>query len=615
MVLARWFASALGGRCEQRPELAARPLPLEVSLAAVPCRGGDAFLRRLFEPLGYEVDAVQHPLDEALPSLGASQLFTLTLRAEKRLADVLAHVYVLIPVLDDRKHYWVGGDEVDKLLRRGEGWLDTHPARDEIVSRYLVRQRGLVREALARLTQDEDPDEEATATARDEAEVALERPLSLNERRLDAVFDVLKASGATRVIDLGCGEGKLLRRLLADRQFVEITGMDVSARTLDHAEDRLKLDRLAPAQRERIRLLHGSLVYRDTRLAGFDAAAVMEVVEHLDASRLRAFERVGVRVGTAGDRRRHHAERRIQRPLAVAPGWPAASRRPPLRVDARRVRGVGRRCRRPDRLRGPFRGDRRRGRGGRHADADGGVHAMTLTIPELALVVLIGPSGCGKSTFARRHFAATEVLSSDGFRGLVSDDENDQTATDDAFAALHFVAARRLARGRLTVVDATNVQPEARKPLIALAREYHVLPVALVLDLPERVCHERNRSRTDRAFGPHVIRHQRSQLHRSLRGLGREGFRHVHVLSSEEAVDAATITRQPLWNNRKSDHGPFDIIGDVHGCADELEALLGELGYRRDARRALAASRRAARRCSSAISSTAARASSTRCAS
>jgi 3' terminal RNA ribose 2'-O-methyltransferase Hen1 len=292
VVLARWFGSALGGRCEKRPELAAGPIPLEVSLAAVPCRGGDAFLRRLFEPLGYDVDAVQHALDEALPSLGASQLFTLTLRAEKRLADVLAHLYVLIPVLDDRKHYWVGDDEVDKLLRRGEGWLDTHPARDEIVSRYLVRQRGLVRDALARLTQDEDPDEEATATARDEAEGALERPISLNEHRLDAVFEVLKASGATRVIDLGCGEGKLLRRLLADRQFTAIVGMDVSARALDYAEERLKLDRLAPAQRERIRLLHGSLVYRDVRLGGFDAAAVMEVIEHLDSSRLRAFERV-----------------------------------------------------------------------------------------------------------------------------------------------------------------------------------------------------------------------------------------------------------------------------------------------------------------------------------
>ena len=207
---------------------------------------------------------------------------------------------------------------------------------------------------------------------------------------------------------------------------------------------------------------------------------------------------------------------------------------------------------------------------------------MTFTIPELSLVVLIGPSGCGKSTFARQHFKATEVMSSDGFRALVSDDENDQTSTDDAFAALQFVAARRLARGKLTVVDATNVQPEARKPLVVLAREYHVLPVAVVLDLPERVCHERNRSRPDRDFGPHVIRNQRSQLHRSLRGLGREGFRHVHVLKSQEEVDAAVIERQPLWNNRKHETGPFDIIGDVHGCCDELEQLLQQLGYERN---------------------------------
>jgi protein phosphatase len=204
---------------------------------------------------------------------------------------------------------------------------------------------------------------------------------------------------------------------------------------------------------------------------------------------------------------------------------------------------------------------------------------MTLTIPELSLVVLIGPSGCGKSTFARKHFRSTEVMSSDAFRGLVSDEENDQSSTDDAFAALHFVAARRLARARLTVVDATNVQPEARRPLVALAREYHVLPVAIVLDLPERVCQDRNRSRPDRNFGPHVIRNQKAQLHRALRGLGREGFRHVHVLESQEEVDAAVVERQPLWNNRKKDAGPFDIIGDVHGCCDELEQLLQQLGY------------------------------------
>src|SRR5712672_3377827 len=166
---------------------------------------------------------------------------------------------------------------------------------------------------------------------------------------------------------------------------------------------------------------------------------------------------------------------------------------------------------------------------------------MKLTIPELSFVVLIGVSGSGKSTFARKHFKPTEILSSDYCRGLVSDDENSQAATKDAFEVLHFIAGKRLARAKLTVVDATNVQPEARKPLVALAREYHVLPVAIVLDLPERLCHDRNRSRPDRDFGPHVIRNQKSQLHRSLRGLGREGFRHVHVLKSQEEVDAAVI--------------------------------------------------------------------------
>src|SRR4051794_27662439 len=204
---------------------------------------------------------------------------------------------------------------------------------------------------------------------------------------------------------------------------------------------------------------------------------------------------------------------------------------------------------------------------------------MTFTIPELSLVVLIGPSGCGKSTFARKHFKPTEVMSSDAFRALVSDDENDQSSTDDAFAALHFVAARRLARAKLTVIDATNVQPEARKPLVALAREYHVFAVAIVFDLPERLCHNRNKARSGRDFGPHVIRNQCHQLRTSLRGLDREGFRYVFVLDSPEQVEAAVIERQPLWTNRKFEHGPFDIVGDVHGCFDELCTLLTRLGY------------------------------------
>ena len=292
VVLSRWFNSALAGRCERKPDLAAADLPLEARLAAVPCRGGETFLRGLFEPLGYEVEATRHELDERMPALGPSRLFTVTLRATRRLSDLLTHLYVLVPVLDEQKHYWVGADEVEKLLRHGEGWLDRHPSRDAIVSRYLVHQRGLVRDAIARLTAEEQPEEEVVAAQKDEQEASIERTISLNERRLDAVFEVLKASGASRVLDLGCGEGKLLRRLMADHQFAEIVGMDVSGRVLDVAESRLKLDRLAPKQRERVRLLHGSLMYRDSRLNGFDAASVVEVVEHLDQPRLRAFERV-----------------------------------------------------------------------------------------------------------------------------------------------------------------------------------------------------------------------------------------------------------------------------------------------------------------------------------
>lgn len=204
---------------------------------------------------------------------------------------------------------------------------------------------------------------------------------------------------------------------------------------------------------------------------------------------------------------------------------------------------------------------------------------MEIKIPELALVVMVGASGSGKSTFARTHFKPTEILSSDYCRGLVSDDENDQAATKDAFEVLQFIAGKRLKAGKLTVVDATNVQPEARKPLIALARQYHCLPVVFVLDMPERLCQDRNVGRADRAFGPHVIRNQTSQLRKSIRGLEREGFRHVHVFRSPNELDGLTILREPLWNNKKTETGPFDIIGDIHGCLTETLELLGALGY------------------------------------
>ena len=204
-----------------------------------------------------------------------------------------------------------------------------------------------------------------------------------------------------------------------------------------------------------------------------------------------------------------------------------------------------------------------------------------MKIPEPSLVLLIGPSGSGKSTFARKHFKPTEILSSDFCRGLISDDETDQTATGDAFEVLRFIAAKRLAAGKLTVIDATNVQVEARKPLLALAREYHYLTVAIVFDMPTKLCQERNEARPDRNLRPHVVRQQIQQLRRSLRNLKREGFRHfVYVMSTPEAVESVRIERQPLWVNRTSEQGPFDIIGDIHGCYDELVELLKELGYK-----------------------------------
>ncbi|MCB1825029.1 MAG: polynucleotide kinase-phosphatase, partial [Candidatus Competibacteraceae bacterium] len=204
---------------------------------------------------------------------------------------------------------------------------------------------------------------------------------------------------------------------------------------------------------------------------------------------------------------------------------------------------------------------------------------MKIELPELSLVALIGTSGSGKSTFARTHFKPTEILSSDTCRALVSDNENDQDATNDAFDVLHYIAAKRLAAGRLTVIDATNVQAEARKPIVKLAREHDVLPVAIVLNLPATLCHQRNQDRADRQFGSHVIRQQSQQLRKSLRSLKREGFRYIALLDSPEEVAAAEVVRNPLWNNKRHETGPFDIIGDVHGCFDEAVSLLRKLGY------------------------------------
>jgi 3' terminal RNA ribose 2'-O-methyltransferase Hen1 len=292
VAISRVLGSALGGRSKHRPELAQTPIPLQAKISVLPCRGGENFLRRLFEPLGYEVVAERHPLDESFPDWGESTYFTVQLSGEVRLQDLLTHIYVLIPVLDNEKHYWVGDDEVEKLLRHGSGWLSSHPEREEITRRYLKYRRDLAREALARLTEDEATDVDVTEKVHDSEEEAVEKPLNLNEQRLNTVVAALKSTNAKRVLDLGCGEGKLLRALFADRAFDEIVGVDVSHRSLQMAQDRLRLERMPDRQRARLKLIHGSLMYRDKRLSGFDAAAVVEVIEHLDQPRLAAFERV-----------------------------------------------------------------------------------------------------------------------------------------------------------------------------------------------------------------------------------------------------------------------------------------------------------------------------------
>ncbi|HEV8428676.1 MAG TPA: 3' terminal RNA ribose 2'-O-methyltransferase Hen1 [Pyrinomonadaceae bacterium] len=292
VAIARVLGSALGGRSKGRPALTDVPLSLTARLSVLPSRGGEKFLRRLFEPLGYEVAVTGRELDHEFPEWGSSSYYTVELQGHVRLQDLLTHLYVLIPVLDNEKHYWVGDDEVEKLLRHGSGWLAGHPEREEITKRYLKYRRDLAREAMERLVNDELPDPDEAATVRNNEEEAIERPLSLNEQRISAVLAVLKSCGAKRVVDLGCGEGKLLRALLDDRSFDEIVGLDVSHRTLQIAQERLKLERLPARQRERLRLIQGSLMYRDKRLAGYDAATVIEVIEHLDEPRLAAFERV-----------------------------------------------------------------------------------------------------------------------------------------------------------------------------------------------------------------------------------------------------------------------------------------------------------------------------------
>ena len=291
VAIADVLGTALNGKCKEKPELAATPLPLSVSLSVVPIRGGESFLRALFEPLGYGVAAERQPLDSAFPEWGESRYYRVTLSGTMTVAQLLNHLYVLLPVLDDDKHYYVDKAEIEKLLLRGEGWLTAHPEREQIVHRYLGRRRRLTRAALAQLVDADQPDPDDAQEERDAEEAAMERPLRLHDQRLEAVAEVIAASGARRVLDLGCGEGRLIRHLLKNRSIETILGMDIAVTALEKATRRLRLETMPARQRRRLNLIHGSLLYKDDRLAGFDAAALVEVIEHLDEPRLQAFER------------------------------------------------------------------------------------------------------------------------------------------------------------------------------------------------------------------------------------------------------------------------------------------------------------------------------------
>jgi len=291
VALGRAVNTAFAGRSKERQELADTAIPLEATVQPLPRRGEDDVIHRLFEPLGYRVEVEEHPLDPERPDWGVSPYVSLKLEAATRLKSLLEHLFVLIPVLDNRKHYYVSKDELEKLLRKGEDWLRDHPEKEFIARRYLGHLRSLAEQALERLADDDLPEEALDKPAQDDAEEELEKPIRLHDQRLDTVTETLKEFGARRVLDLGCGEGKLIARLLKDKQFTEVVGADVSIRPLEIAHRRLKLDRLSERQRKRVHLMQGALTYRDQRFSGFDAIALVEVIEHLDADRLPALER------------------------------------------------------------------------------------------------------------------------------------------------------------------------------------------------------------------------------------------------------------------------------------------------------------------------------------
>lgn len=290
VAIAKVFGTAMAGKSKHNQELADTVLPFTARLSVISCRGGSSLLSTLFEPLGYEVKAERLPLDAQFPEWGDSRYYSLEIKGEKRLRDLLKHLYVLIPVLDDEKHYFVGEEEVAKLLKHGAEWLASHPAKSIISHRYLAHKHTLSKLALSRLVeQGEDPDEEQENQNIQEEEV--ERPLSLNEQRIQAVLAVLKENGVRSVIDLGCGEGRYLKELLEEKSFERVGGFDVSPRVLEKAAERLHLERMPEKKRARLSIFQSSLMYKDERLREYEAAICIEVIEHMDLNRLPSFEK------------------------------------------------------------------------------------------------------------------------------------------------------------------------------------------------------------------------------------------------------------------------------------------------------------------------------------
>jgi 3' terminal RNA ribose 2'-O-methyltransferase Hen1 len=289
VALSKAFSTAMNGKCKNKPELVDINMPFEVKISVLPApKGGEALIKKLFEPLGYNLEIERHILDEKFEEWGASKYYSVTLRHTITLKDLLSHLYVLIPALDNDKHYYVSKNEIDKLLEKGKGWLENHPEKEQITKRFLINLQSLSRQALERLNEDletEDNMEDLSIKTKEKKE-------SLHDERLNIVFEKLKDSGAKKIIDLGCGEGKLIRKLLKEKQFEQITGMDISYSELTKCKERLHWEEMAPRQKERIVLFQGSLTYKDKRLDGYDAAAIVEVIEHMDENRLKSFERV-----------------------------------------------------------------------------------------------------------------------------------------------------------------------------------------------------------------------------------------------------------------------------------------------------------------------------------